>query len=154
MNYVYRFIDDMNSTLYIGKTNNIRSRMSGHFGKNGHLPEECLSRVARIDFKELDDGVNVEHIEKQLIRYFQPEFNQVYKNRKLHSIPQQHLEDWNVFKDIRPVIVPKPAPMVDKEVIPYKWGVFDNMFVVVCIILWCMFLYGVWNVLNDFLKLL
>lgn len=154
MNYVYRFIDDMNSTLYIGKTNNIRSRMSSHFGVNGHLPQECLGRVARIDFKELDDAVNVEHIEKQLIRYFQPEFNQIHKNKKLNYIPQQHLEDWNVFKDIRPVIIPKPTPMVDKEVIPYKWGVFDNMFVVVCIILWLMILYGVWSVLNDFLKLL
>lgn len=154
MNYVYRFIDDVGKILYIGQTNSINNRMSSHFGKNGHLPQTCLDNVARIDFKEVDEDVDVNYIERQLIQYFQPEFNQVHKGHRLYFIPNQHLEDWKVWKNIRPVIDPEAAPNLDREVIAYKWSAIDNMFMFVLFLLSIMIMYGLWNIINDFIKLI
>lgn len=154
MNYVYRFIDDVGKILYIGQTNSINNRMSSHFGKNGHLPQICLDNVARIDFKEIDEDVDINYIEKQLIQYFQPEFNQIHKGHRLYFIPNQHLEDWKVWKNIRPVIDPATAPNLDRKVIAYKWSAIDNMFMFVLFLLSIMIMYGLWNILNDFIKLI
>ena len=41
MYYVYRFLDKDNEIIYVGKTYNLETRLKTHFGKKGHLPEEC-----------------------------------------------------------------------------------------------------------------
>lgn len=155
MNYVYKFISDDNRLLYIGKTKNIKNRMSSHFSKNGHLPDDCLCQVARIDFKKLDDMYDVDYIEKQLIQYFQPEYNQIYKNKKVYSIPSYLLEDWDVYKNIRPIIISDPNNQFKdkKESKPYKWGIIDILFIIISILLWFMIAYGVWNLTIDFIEM-
>ena len=48
--YVYRFKNEENEIIYVGKTKNLKQRLSGHFGKQGHLPEKCYKEVRKVEF--------------------------------------------------------------------------------------------------------
>lgn len=50
MMYLYRFLDQYNNIIYIGKTTNLKKRLlQQHFTKNGHLPKECYNQVKYIE---------------------------------------------------------------------------------------------------------
>lgn len=45
---VYRFLDTMENTIYIGSAKNIQRRLNSHFrGKQGHLSKNVYNQVAR-----------------------------------------------------------------------------------------------------------
>ncbi|WP_195761395.1 GIY-YIG nuclease family protein [[Clostridium] scindens] len=62
--YLYKFLDNKNQVIYVGKTENIKNRMMTHFTSSGHLPEECYQSVAmakslnlpETDFRETAKG--------------------------------------------------------------------------------------------------
>lgn len=56
--FLYRFLDKFNNIIYIGRTNNIKNRMSQHF-KNGHLPEECYNSIYKIEYAEIKTYVEM-----------------------------------------------------------------------------------------------
>ena len=48
--YVYRFKNEENEIIYVGKTKDLKQRIRTHFGKQGHLPKECYEEVRKIEF--------------------------------------------------------------------------------------------------------
>ena len=49
--YVYKFIDEKNNVLYVGKTVNMDARMKNHFSKKSHLAHTDLyNKVQRIEY--------------------------------------------------------------------------------------------------------
>ena len=52
MAYVYRFLNEKDNTIYIGKTcRKLESRMEEHFGGKGHLDKECY---IELDYTKLE----------------------------------------------------------------------------------------------------
>ena len=84
--YVYRFLDVENQIIYVGKTNNIKNRMRQHFGKNGHLPEECYEQVSLVECIELDSESDMSVLELYFINKWKPVYNSSKKYSSIMSI--------------------------------------------------------------------
>ncbi|ARO21352.1 excinuclease ABC subunit C (plasmid) [Bacillus tropicus] len=84
--YVYRFLDVENQIIYVGKTNNIKNRMRQHFGKNGHLPEECYEQVSVVECIELDSESDMSVLELYFINKWKPVYNSSKKYSSIMSI--------------------------------------------------------------------
>ena len=57
--YVYRFLNNKNEIIYVGKSVNFINRMKQHFGSNGHLPKECYDNVDKIEYIESPLNINI-----------------------------------------------------------------------------------------------
>ena len=44
--FIYRFLDEQNQVIYIGKTINLANRIKSH----NHLPKECYANTKKIEF--------------------------------------------------------------------------------------------------------
>lgn len=84
--HVYRFLDVENQIIYVGKTNNIKNRMRQHFGKNGHLPEECYEQVSLVECIELDSESDMSVLELYFINKWKPVYNSSKKYSSIMSI--------------------------------------------------------------------
>lgn len=71
---VYRFLDYRGNILYIGKSINLRQRISYHFSR-GHLPKECYEQVARVEYMELLSRAEMDIYEIYLINKLTPYYN-------------------------------------------------------------------------------
>lgn len=97
MFYVYRFINHNNQIIYVGRTVNITTRMSAHFGKNGHLPADCYKSVARIDYLSVKTKNDMKIKELYYISKYKPRYN----TADMHdtSLNLNELEDaWVVYE--------------------------------------------------------
>lgn len=75
---VYRFLDKFKNILYIGKTKNIRARISQHFSSQGHLPKKCYENVCYIEYAELVSHNAMDIYEMYLIDTYRPKYNTEY----------------------------------------------------------------------------
>lgn len=75
--YVYRFVDANHKIIYVGRTNDLSTRMSTHFGKNGHLPKACYQQVHRIDYLQVETKNDMKIKELYYISRYRPLFNTV-----------------------------------------------------------------------------
>lgn len=75
--YVYRFVDENHNIIYVGRTNDLFTRMSTHFGKNGHLPKACYEQVHRIDYLQVETKNDMKIKELYYISRYRPLFNTV-----------------------------------------------------------------------------
>ena len=78
MAYIYRFKDINDNIIYVGKTSQaLDKRMAQHFSK-GHLPKECYSSVARIEYQKYKTESDALVMETYYITKYNPD-------RRLHS---------------------------------------------------------------------
>ena len=75
MFYVYRFLDKDLKVIYIGRTVDIKARMTQHFGNGGHLPKECYESVHRVDFLEFKTKNDMKIKELYYIGKYRPKYN-------------------------------------------------------------------------------
>lgn len=71
MYYIYQFIDKDNNILYVGKTVNLSSRMSGH----NHLPSDCYEKRKKILYAEVLTNSDMCLYEKYYIDKLKPPYN-------------------------------------------------------------------------------
>ncbi|MGL5575336.1 MAG: tyrosine-type recombinase/integrase [Sarcina sp.] len=81
---VYRFKNLVGEIIYIGKSKNISSRQKQHFGKDGHLPDECYSETAYIEIAELKNQTEMEMYEIYLINKHAPKYNIRYNHNEFN----------------------------------------------------------------------
>lgn len=100
--YVYRFKDANEKILYIGKTNNIKTRMGIHFS-SGHLKEQQYSMVSKVEYLQYPSMTDAGIMERYLISIYQPPFNTQYKNEGKCSIQiyEPNISQWNEYIDFR-----------------------------------------------------
>ena len=67
---VYRFLNKDGEIIYVGKTQNLHSRVSGH----SHLPKACYEESVKIEFCEFNTEYDMDFAE----RYFIPKYNPMY----------------------------------------------------------------------------
>lgn len=73
--YLYKFLDNKNQVIYVGKTENIKNRMMTHFTSSGHLPKECYQSVANILYTEFNSGVDMDIYEIYYINKYKSKYN-------------------------------------------------------------------------------
>ena len=73
--YVYRFKNEENEIIYVGKTKNLEQRIRTHFGKQGHLPKECYEEVRKIEFLVVEKESLMGIKELYYIAKYQPKYN-------------------------------------------------------------------------------
>lgn len=84
---VYRFFDDSNTVIYVGKAVNLRSRVSSYFNSSRDHSAKVRVMVRRIDHIEhivVDNERDALLLENNLIKELQPRYNILLKDSKTY----------------------------------------------------------------------
>jgi excinuclease ABC subunit C len=83
---IYKYFDDQNELIYVGKAKNIRKRISSYFTKTftGYKTHELVKRIDHIEFTIVDSEQDAFLLENSLIKQFQPKFNINLKDDKTY----------------------------------------------------------------------
>jgi predicted GIY-YIG superfamily endonuclease len=122
--YIYKFIDEYNKIIYIGKTKNMNKRIYQHFGTNGHLPRCCYDKVDAIFYANLQTRVEMDIYESYLIDKYRPQYNSmsIYEEDDISSIALPEL-NWNKYlikNDKSTVEIIELLPQEDARNLLYK----------------------------------
>lgn len=98
--YVYRFLDSEGCVIYVGRTVDLKLRMSQHFSDRGHLPRECYNSVARIEFITCKTYLDMKIKELYYIGKCQPQFNIADKS-EVTVILDETTDVWESYKSIQ-----------------------------------------------------
>ncbi|MEP7233238.1 MAG: excinuclease ABC subunit UvrC [Ginsengibacter sp.] len=81
---IYKYFDERNELIYVGKAKNIRKRVSSYFTKTftGYKTHELVRRIKKIEFTIVDNEQDAFLLENSLIKQFQPRFNINLKDDK------------------------------------------------------------------------
>lgn len=81
---IYKYFDEKNEMLYVGKAKHLRKRVSSYFTKTftGYKTHELVRRIHRIEFTIVDSEQDAFLLENALIKQFQPKFNINLKDDK------------------------------------------------------------------------
>ncbi|MEO8582970.1 MAG: excinuclease ABC subunit UvrC [Flavitalea sp.] len=81
---VYKYFDNTNELLYVGKAKNLRKRVSSYFTKTftTYKTHELVQRIHHIEFTIVNSETDAFLLENSLIKQFQPRFNIDLKDDK------------------------------------------------------------------------
>ncbi len=82
---VYRFVDDRNKVLYVGKAKNLRARLSSYFGTFDRLHERTqrmLQAATDVKWTIVDTEYDALQLEFSWIKQFEPPFNIRFRDDK------------------------------------------------------------------------
>ncbi|MBI1222666.1 MAG: excinuclease ABC subunit UvrC [Bacteroidetes bacterium] len=83
---IYKYYNDQNELIYIGKAKNLKKRVSSYFTKNHDSRKTAVmvSRIHRIEFTLVDSEFDALLLENSLIKEFQPRYNINLKDDKTY----------------------------------------------------------------------
>lgn len=83
---IYKYYDENNELIYVGKAKNIRKRVSSYFTKTftGYKTHELVKRIRRIEFTIVNNEQDAFLLENALIKEHQPRFNINLKDDKTY----------------------------------------------------------------------
>jgi excinuclease ABC subunit C len=81
---IYKYYDNKEELIYVGKAKSIRKRVSSYFTKTftGYKTHELVRRISKIEFTIVDSEQDAFLLENSLIKQFQPRFNINLKDDK------------------------------------------------------------------------
>jgi excinuclease ABC subunit C len=81
---IYKYFDEHNELLYVGKAKSVRKRVSSYFTKTftNYKTHELVQRIHRIEFTIVNSEQDAFLLENALIKQFQPRFNINLKDDK------------------------------------------------------------------------
>ncbi len=81
---IYKYFDEHNELIYVGKAKNIKKRVSSYFIKtlNSYKTVELVRRIDRIEFSIVDTEQDAFLLENALIKEYQPRYNILLKDDK------------------------------------------------------------------------
>lgn len=101
---VYRFLDTMENTIYVGSSKSVDRRLKSHFGgKQGHLGKNVYSQVARVEVCKCADYPTALALEQYLINKYKPRYNKKDKDHNINSKVvsnnefYESLENWKTY---------------------------------------------------------
>lgn len=78
-NCVYRFIDENENIIYVGKAKELRNRLSNH----KHLTDECYKEMRYVDYTCFENEYEMDFAERYYIQKYTPKFNTILKDRPI-----------------------------------------------------------------------
>ncbi|OWY25600.1 excinuclease ABC subunit UvrC [Sphingobacteriales bacterium UPWRP_1] len=83
---IYKYYDDQNALLYVGKAKDLRKRVASYFVKNHELGKTriLVSKIARIEFTVVETEQDALLLENVLIKEWQPRYNIMLKDDKTY----------------------------------------------------------------------
>jgi excinuclease ABC subunit C len=83
---IYKYFDEKNELVYVGKAKSLRKRVSSYFTKTftTYKTHELVQRIRRIEFTIVDSEQDAFLLENSLIKQFQPKFNINLKDDKTY----------------------------------------------------------------------
>lgn len=78
-NCVYRFLNNNNEIIYIGKTKNLNTRISNHI----HLDPICYSEMTKIEYIEFNTFDDIDFAERYYIMKLNPKYNARLSDKNL-----------------------------------------------------------------------
>ena len=99
MYYIYQFIDKDNNILYVGKTVNLSSRMSGH----NHLPSDCYEKRKKILYAKVLTNSDMCLYERYYIDKLKPPYNtaDLHDDKLTIQLPELTFKEY-VASDFNP----------------------------------------------------
>ncbi|CAB5240035.1 unannotated protein [freshwater metagenome] len=91
---VYRFFDDNDKIIYVGKAKNLRNRLGSYF--QGNLAEKTFRMVhqaVRVDWTIVDGEIEALQLEFNWIKQFDPQYNVQFKDDKSYPYLAVSIED-------------------------------------------------------------
>ena len=81
---IYKYFDDQNELLYVGKAKDLRKRTASYFSKTftNYKTHELVQRIKRIEFTITGSEADAFLLENSLIKQFKPRFNIDLKDDK------------------------------------------------------------------------
>ena len=84
---VYRFIDEKDVVIYVGKAKNLKKRISSYFGEKKHQRQKTKALVrnaVRFEYTVVETEQDALLLESTLIKKFQPRYNVMLKDGKTY----------------------------------------------------------------------
>lgn len=83
---IYKYYDQSNELLYVGKAKHLRKRVSSYFSKTltNYKTHELVQRIHHIEFTIVNNEQDAFLLENTLIKEFQPRFNISLKDDKTY----------------------------------------------------------------------
>ncbi|OWY21222.1 excinuclease ABC subunit C [Sphingobacteriales bacterium UPWRP_1] len=83
---IYKYYDEENALLYVGKAKDLRKRVASYFVKNHELGKTriLVSKIARIEFTVVESEQDALLLENVLIKEWQPRYNIMLKDDKTY----------------------------------------------------------------------
>lgn len=100
INIIYRFWDDAENIIYIGRTNNILNRFALH----SHLPDECYNRIKYIDYAVVNSECDAIIYELYYISKYLPEYNTKDKPNEQTTVNIEELTFLPFKEDFAPLL--------------------------------------------------
>ena len=74
---IYKYFDEGNVLLYVGKAKNLRKRVTSYFSKTftSYKTHELVQRISKIEFTIVNNEQDAFLLENALIKNFQPARN-------------------------------------------------------------------------------
>ncbi len=81
---IYKYFDEQNILLYVGKAKNLRKRVTSYFSKtvNSNKTLELVQRIHHIEFTIVNNEQDAFLLENNLIKEYQPKYNIMLKDGK------------------------------------------------------------------------
>ena len=106
MNGLYiPFFDINNNIIYVGKTSQTLDKRIGQHFTRGHLPKQCYSSIARIEYQKYKTESDALIMETFYITKYNPKYNKLQKSRDLPTIDLDN-QEWKLYKQYK-LIKPK-----------------------------------------------
>jgi excinuclease ABC subunit C len=84
---IYKFFDDQQMLIYVGKAKNIKKRVSSYFNKINFLDNKTkrlVSNIRNIEYTIVDNEFDAYLLENNLIKSHQPKYNILLKDDKTY----------------------------------------------------------------------
>lgn len=103
--YLYKFVNKQGIVIYIGKTTDLKSRITQHFS-NGHLPEGCYKETVRVSYLPVETEMLMTIMEIYFIAKFFPKYNVSQKFYDYTPIAEWNSLPWITLDQIETIELP------------------------------------------------
>lgn len=97
MEYVYRFINNDSKIIYVGKTNNMKTRMIAHKNSKEDKYRKSYKEAKRIEYIELETIIDARIKELYYINLYKPKYNGNDK-KKEEMVLRMEDDTWLTYK--------------------------------------------------------
>lgn len=84
-NCVYKFVNDKDEVIYVGKSKNLSARYNSHKNEP-HLDKQCYSEVRKIEYISFSSYMDAGVMERIFIAHYQPKYNIQFVKEGMQSI--------------------------------------------------------------------